>query len=233
MTIMHRPADARGHRRLDWLDSRHSFSYAHYLHAAHMNFRSLRVINDDTLAAGASFPPQGHREMEVITYVVSGTLAYGDDSCMAGILQRGDVRVLSAGAGLRERQFNASTVAPVRLLQIWVLPKDEDAAPNCQRIQIPESEKRDRLRLLASGDAQAGSLPLRQDVRVYASKLSAGAALRHALLPGRGAWIQIVNGRLDVNGTTLSAGDGLAIQHTDEILLHGITESEFLLIDLA
>lgn len=234
MTVMHRPADARGHRRLDWLESRHSFSYAHYLDAAHMNFRALRVLNDDTLAPGASFPPQGHRDMEVITYVVEGTLAYGDDTCVAGILQRGDVRALSAGAGLRERQFNASTEAPARLLQIWVLPDGETATrPNCARIHVPDAEKRNRLRLLASGDAQPGCLPLRQDVQLYAAQLDAGVSLRHTLTPGRGAWVQIVKGVLDVNGTRLDAGDGLAIENTDEIDFLGIRACEFLLIDLA
>lgn len=233
MTVMLRPADARGHRRLDWLDSRHSFSYAHYIDAAHMNFRSLRVLNDDTLAPGASFPPQGHRDMEVITYVVSGTLAYGDDTCVAGILQRGDVRALSAGAGMRERQFNASTTAPARLLQIWVLPRDEDAVPSCQRLQVADADKRNQLRLLAAGESAADSLPLRQDVRLYASLLDAGASLTHTLVPGRGAWIQIVDGILEVNGMRLNAGDGLAIEEAGDISLHGLSACEFLLIDLA
>lgn len=229
MTIMHRPADARGHRRLDWLDSYHSFSYAHYLDAAHMNFRSLRVLNDETLAPGASFPPQGHRDMEIVTYVVAGTLAYGDESCIAGTLKRGDVRLLSAGAGLRERQFNAQVAAPLRLLQMWFLPMASDAARHCQCLHVAETEKHNRLALLAG----PGALPIRQDAQIFASHLATGARLQHRLGAGRGAWIQIVAGHLRVNGIRLQAGDGLAVEQTPMVAIEARVDTEFLLIDLA
>lgn len=231
MTVMHRPAESRGHRKLDWLESRHSFSYAHYVDTAHMNFRSLRVLNDDTLAAGASFPPHGHRDMEIVTYVVSGTLAYEDGSCVAGILHRGGVRVLSAGSGLRERQFNASTHAPLRLLQIWILPTegDTDQPSRCRRMQVTDADKTNRFAPIVGAQA----LPIRQDAQVFASQLAAGATLSHRLAAGRGAWIQLISGRLRVNGVRLEAGDGLAVENTREIACEGLSDTEFLLIDLA
>jgi redox-sensitive bicupin YhaK (pirin superfamily) len=232
MPITHRPSEARGRETLDWLDSRHSFSFAHYYDPAHMGFRSLRVINDDTVAPGAGFPTHGHRDMEIISYVVAGALAHRDTTGGEGTVKRGDIQAMSAGAGVRHSEFNASDAEPVRFLQIWILPTEQGLPAAYRQAHVDDAEKHNTLRLIVAPGGQDGALGINQDARIYASLLDAGATLAHRLEPGRGAWVQVVNGKIAVNGTELKAGDGVAIEVVDTLAIAGLEASEFLLFDL-
>lgn len=233
MSLMLRPSAARGRETLDWLDSRHSFSFAHYYDPAHMGFRALRVINDDTVAPGAGFPTHGHRDMEIISYVVRGALAHKDTIGGEGVLRRGDVQAMSAGTGVRHSEFNASATEGVRFLQIWVLPRAEGLPAAYRQANVPDSAKRNKLRLLVAPGAAEGALDINQDVRVFASLLDNGASLSHPLAPGRGAWVQVVEGEIEVNGRRLASGDGAALEEVDRIDIAARAASEFLLFDLA
>jgi len=232
MTIMHRPSEARGREHLDWLDSRHSFSFGHYYDPKHMGFRSLRVINDDTVAPGGGFPAHGHRDMEIISYVVEGGLAHRDSTGGEGVVQRGDVQAMSAGTGVRHSEFNDSTTEPVRFLQIWIMPERHDLRAAYRQTHVSDDDKRNKLRLIVAPRGEDGALGINQDARIYASLLDAGQSVVHPLAAGRGAWIQVVNGLIDVNGTTLTSGDGLAIENVGSLAIRGLKASEFLLFDL-
>jgi quercetin 2,3-dioxygenase len=232
MTIMHRPSEARGREQLGWLDSRHSFSFGHYYDPKHMGFRSLRVINDDTVAPGGGFPTHGHRDMEIISYVVQGSLAHRDSTGSEGVIKRGDVQAMSAGTGVRHSEFNASTEEPVRFLQIWIIPERQGLPAAYRQTHVSDDEKRNRLRLIVAPDSTDGALAINQDTRIYASVLDADNSVSHYLQPGRGAWLQVVDGLIDVNDTTLMAGDGIAIEDEGSIVVAGRKPSEFLLFDL-
>jgi redox-sensitive bicupin YhaK (pirin superfamily) len=234
MTITVRPAAERGHANFGWLDSRHSFSFGHYYDAAHMGFRDLRVINEDVVAPGGGFPTHGHSDMEILSYVVRGALAHKDTTGGEGVLKRGDVQAMSAGTGVRHSEFNGSRGEDVRFLQIWILPERPGLPAGYSQANVPDEAKRNILRLIAApngGDADA--LPLHQDVRVYASLLDAGTAVEHRLLPGRGAWVQVVDGAVTVNGQALAAGDGAAIEDAERLEIVASAASELLLFDLA
>ncbi|WP_374382417.1 pirin family protein [Dongia sp.] len=232
MTIMHRPADARGRETLDWLDSRHSFSFGHYYDPRHMGFRNLRVINDDRVAPGGGFPTHGHRDMEIVSYVVEGGLAHRDSTGGEGVLTRGDVQAMSAGTGVRHSEFNDSLSDPVRFLQIWIIPEREGLPAAYRQARVSDDEKRNKLRLIVSGAAAEGALAINQDVRIYASLLDSGAEVAHRLETGRGAWVQVVEGEIDVNGTILRSGDGIGIEDAESVTVKAVTDSEFLLFDL-
>jgi redox-sensitive bicupin YhaK (pirin superfamily) len=232
MTIMHRPAEARGRETLGWLDSRHSFSFGHYYDPKHMGFRSLRVINDDTVAAGGGFPTHGHRDMEIISYVVEGGLAHRDSTGGEGVLKRGDVQAMSAGTGVRHSEFNASSEKLVHFLQIWIIPDRQGLPAAYRQTHVADDEKRNALRLIIAPGGKDGALDVNQDARVYASLLDPGKSLSHKLEDGRGVWVQVVDGAIDVNGTTLQSGDGLAIEDVAHITIVGVKPSEFLLFDL-
>ena len=232
MTFMHRPSEARGREQLDWLDSRHSFSFGHYYDPKHMGFRSLRGINDDTVAPGGGFPTHGHRDMEIISYVVQGGLAHRDSTGGDGIIRRGDVQAMSAGTGVRHSEFNAAAEEPVRFLQIWIIPDRQGLPAAYRQTHVSDDQKRKTLRLIVAPDGADGALAINQDARIYASVLDSGNSVTHTLQTGRGAWIQVVDGAIDVNGTTLMAGDGLAIEDEGSIVVAGRKPSEFLLFDL-
>jgi len=237
MTIALRPAEARGHANHGWLDSHHSFSFANYYDPAHMGFRDLRVINEDVVSGGAGFPTHGHRDMEIVSYVVRGALAHRDTSGGEGVLRRGDVQTMSAGTGVRHSEFNASDIEDVRFLQIWIMPARVGLPPTYSQAHFSDGAKHNTLCLLAAPAGQvtlpAGALPLNQDARVYASLLEAGASLRHTLAPSRGAWVQLVDGAIDVNGRQLKAGDGIALEDVTEIGINASKAAELLLFDLA
>lgn len=233
MSIMLRPANSRGHADHGWLDTRHSFSFADYYDPRHMGYRSLRVINDDVVHGGGGFPTHGHKDMEIITYVIGGAVAHRDTSGGSGVVARGDVQVMSAGSGIRHSEFNASGTEDLHLLQIWILPNAQALPPAYAQARFDDAAKRDVLRLIVSPDGEAGTLPIHQDARLYASLLSQGASLTHALGKGRGAWIQVISGSLDFNGARLAAGDGAAAEETDRLTITAASESEFLLFDLA
>jgi redox-sensitive bicupin YhaK (pirin superfamily) len=228
---MHRPSEARGRENLGWLDSRHSFSFGHYYDPKHMGFRSLRVINDDTVAPGGGFPPHGHRDMEIISYVVQGRLAHRDTTGGEGVLKRGDVQAMSAGTGVRHSEYNASDDDTVRFLQIWIIPEYQGLPAAYRQAHVSDGDKRNTLRLIVAPEAADGALGINQDARIYASLLEAGKCVTHGIEAGRGAWVQVVNGEIDVNGTTLRSGDGIAIETVNRLTIVAAKTSE-LLFDL-
>ncbi len=228
-----RPAQERGLGRRSWLESRHSFSFADYHDPRHMGFRALRVINEDVIAPGGGFPTHGHRDMEILTYVLEGGLAHRDSLGNGSTIEPGDVQLMHAGTGIQHSEFNASKTDPAHLLQIWLLPDVEGAEPGYQQRAYPLSEMNGQLRLVASNDGRGDSLAIHQDARVFAGKLKSGAKLDHALAPGRFGWIQLAKGALDLNGVTLHAGDGAAISGESKLTLAANDNSEVLLFDLA
>ncbi|HVR68756.1 MAG TPA: pirin family protein [Verrucomicrobiae bacterium] len=232
MTLALRPAAARGHANFGWLDSHHTFSFANYHDPRHMGFRQLRVINDDTVSPDGGFDTHGHRDMEIISYVVRGALAHRDTTGGDGVLQRGDVQAMSAGTGVRHSEFNGSGEEDVRFLQIWVLPERDGLKPAYRQAQFSDEAKRNQLRLIVAPGGPEGSLHINQDVRVYASLLDGGASVSHQLAAGRGAWVQVVDGDIEVNGKTLTSGDGLAIEDVERLDIAARGKAEFLLFDL-
>ena len=228
-----RYADDRGATKVGWLDSRHSFSFGDYYDPKHMGFGPLRVINEDRVRPGAGFPTHGHRDMEIVSYVLDGALEHKDSMGTGSVLHYGDVQRMSAGTGVRHSEFNPSKDSPVHFLQIWLLPDREGLPPSYEQKAFAETEKRNRLRLVAAPDGRDGAVTIHQDARVYASVLDGGADLRHPLAPGRRAWIQVARGGVDANGEDLRAGDGAAIEKESAVVLKALTDdAEALLFDL-
>jgi len=232
MTMILRPSAERGHANHGWLDSHHSFSFAHYFDPAHMGFRSLRVINDDIIGPGSGFPTHGHSDMEILTYVVEGGLEHKDSAGNHTVLKRGGVQQMSAGTGIRHSEFNASRTEPLRLLQIWIIPERDGIKPGHREMNFSDDDKRNRLRLLAAPEG-GDVLPVHQDARMYAALLDDGKSVHHAIEPGRGVWVQVVTGNLSANGTRMTAGDGLAVENAEGIDFTAQGDTEFLLFDLA
>jgi len=233
MSLTLRPADARGHANHGWLDSHHSFSFADYHDPRHMGFGPLRVINEDRVAPGGGFDTHGHRDMEILSYVIEGALEHRDSIGTGSVIRPGDVQVMSAGTGIRHSEFNHSKSEPVHFLQIWLLPNQQGLAPRYDQKTFPDAAKRDQLRLIASADARDGSVLVHQDADVYAAILDAGNTLDHRLAPGRGAWVQIVHGDMTINDKQVQEGDGVAITGEERIALAARgAGAEFLLFDL-
>jgi redox-sensitive bicupin YhaK (pirin superfamily) len=229
-----RPAHERGHANHGWLDTWHSFSFADYHDEAHMGFRALRVLNDDTVQPGQGFGIHGHRDMEIVSYVLEGALAHKDSMGSGSTIVPGDVQVMSAGTGVRHSESNGSATGPVHFVQIWILPDRAGHTPRYAEKRFEKAEKTNCLRLVVSPDGAEGSLAIRQDVRLYASVLEAGKTASVALPKGRHLWVQALRGAVDVNGKTLSAGDGLAA--SDETAFKFAApkgEAEFVVFDLA
>lgn len=233
MGIVRRPASERGHVNIGWLESRHSFSFGHYHDPEHMGYRSLRVINEDRVRPGEGFGQHGHRDMEIISYVVRGSLAHADTIGSKGALQRGDVQAMSAGTGIEHSESNGSDVEDVHFLQVWILPRSAGLATAYGQIHVPDDAKRNSLKLLVSPDGAEGSLRINQDAFLYASLLAAGERVAHKPASGRGTWVQLVSGRVEVNGQVLLAGDGAAIDDAAEVSVTAAEDAEFLLFDLA
>ena len=229
-----RKAHERGHANHGWLDSYHTFSFADYYDPAHMSFRALRVINEDRVAAGQGFGTHGHRDMEIISYVVDGALEHKDSIGTGSVINAGDVQVMSAGSGIRHSEFNPSAKAPVHFLQIWIMPDAVNHHPRYDQKTFGDVDKNGRAKLIVSGDGRDGSLMIHQDADLYASLLNDGASFQHGLRAGRRGWIQLIRGTLHVNGEKLEAGDGLAVE--DETTLTFKAQSnktKFLIFDLA
>ena len=201
-----RSADERGQTALDWLDSRHSFSFNDYYDPAHMGFRTLRVINDDKVAPAAGFGRHPHRDMEILTYVIRGALEHRDSLGSGEVLRPGEVQRMTAGTGIAHSEFNPSPTEPVHLLQIWLLPERRGLTPGYEQKPFPEAERRGRWRLVASRDGRDGSVTIHQDADVYATLLEPGESVRHELRPGRHAWVQVARGSAALNGRPLGAG---------------------------
>jgi len=230
-----RRAQDRGHFDHGWLDTHHTFSFAGYHDPRHMGFRALRVVNEDRVKPGEGFGTHGHRDMEILSYVLGGALAHRDTSGGEGVLRPGEVQRMSAGTGVRHSEFNDSAEEEVHFLQIWILPDREGHAPSYEQRAYPEAERRGALRLVASPDGAEGSTTLHADARVYASLLGPGEAVTHRLAPGRHAWVQVARGEVTLNGAALRAGDGAALGGEAEVALRGAGpgEAELLLLDLA
>jgi quercetin 2,3-dioxygenase len=228
-----RPASQRGRTQIDWLDSRHTFSFGDYYEPDQMSFRSLRVINDDRVAPGAGFGTHGHRDMEIITYVLDGELEHRDSLGTGDVLRRGDIQRMTAGTGIRHSEFNPSKIEPVHFLQVWVLPERTGLPPSYEQKAFAEADKRGQLRLIAAPDGRDGALTIHQDVELFAAVLNANEIVAHDLQNGRSGWVQVARGQIELNGQLLGEGDGAAVAHERRIELKARTNAEVLLFDLA
>jgi hypothetical protein len=231
--ITTRPADARGHFDFGWLDTSHTFSFGDYHDPAHLQFRALRVLNEDRVQPGQGFGTHGHRDMEILTWVLAGALEHRDSLGTHGVLRPGEAQVMSAGTGIRHSEFNASDREPVHFLQIWMLPERPGLPPRYEQVAFPEGDFQNRLRLIASPDGAEGSVKLFQDVRVFVARLEAGCEAQAELAPGRCGFLQVARGSLSLNGQTLQAGDSARVEAEPRLTLHAETASEVLLFDLA
>ena len=230
--IVKRPAAERGHFDHGWLDTSHTFSFADYHDPTHMGFRSLRVLNEDRVAPGKGFGTHSHRDMEIITYVLEGALAHADSMGNRSTIVPGDVQRMSAGTGVTHSEFNGQRDRPVHFLQIWLVPDRRGLTPGYEQKAIPEAEERGVLRLVASRDGREGSVTIHQDADLYASRLLPGERVKHALAEGRHAWLQVVSGRVELNGTALGAGDGAAVSQETGLEVVALEPAHFLLFDL-
>ena len=228
-----RKSEDRGAADFGWLDSKHTFSFGHYYDPQHMGVGPLRVINEDRVKPGAGFEPHGHSDMEIISYVLDGALEHKDSIGTGSVIRPGEVQRMSAGTGIRHSEFNHSKEDPVHFLQIWILPERERLAPSYEQKTFPETEKRGRLRLVGSRDGRDGSVTIHQDVDLYAGLFGSGENARLDLRPGRGAWVQVARGEVDVNGARLKAGDGATISDADAIEIEGREDGEVLVFDMA
>ncbi len=233
MMIQVRKAADRGHFDHGWLNTYHTFSFADYFDPAHMGFRALRVINDDRVAPGQGFGMHGHRDMEIVTYVLEGALEHRDSLGNGEVLRPGELQHMTAGTGVRHSEFNPSDREPVHLYQIWLLPDRQGRVPGYEQKAFPEAERRGKLRVVASPTGEDGSLTIHQDARLYLSTLSAGESVAHDLQPGRHAWLQVLRGRAALNGQSLAAGDGAAVSDETTLDIRGEENAEVLLFDLA
>jgi redox-sensitive bicupin YhaK (pirin superfamily) len=227
-----RRANERGSVNLGWLDSNHSFSFGDYYDPEHMGFGSLRVINDDTVQPGQGFGTHSHRDMEIISYVIDGALEHKDSMGNGAVMRSGEVQRMTAGTGVSHSEFNQSKEQLVHFLQIWVLPEAQSLTPGYEQKNFSVEDKTNRLRLVASRDGADGSITVHQDMRIYASVLTAGTSLTHLLAIGRQAWVQVVSGDVTVAGEALTAGDGIAVSDIDGIDVTAGAESELLLFDM-
>ncbi|HEX4997266.1 MAG TPA: pirin family protein [Terriglobia bacterium] len=235
-----RKSDERGRGDRGWLKSRFSFSFADYYDPAHMGFRALRVINDDVIAAGTGFGPHGHRDMEILTYVLEGRLLHRDSMGERHILGPNEVQAMTAGTGIVHSEYNASDDEPVHSIQIWIVPEAEDFQPSYQQFAFSPAEKSGRFRLLAgptwaAANAQETMATIHQEAWLYVSSLDWGQMVRHQLASGRHAWAQVVRGRVTINGYALEEGDAAAFSDEFEVLASASDGEggEFLLFDLA
>jgi redox-sensitive bicupin YhaK (pirin superfamily) len=233
MTLALRKSEDRGRANFGWLDSRHTFSFGGYHDAAHMGFGPLRVINDDRVAPGGGFSPHGHADMEIISYVLDGALEHKDSLGTGSVIRPGDVQRMSAGTGIRHSEFNASKTEPVHFLQIWIIPERRGLAPSYEQKAFTAAEKTGRLRLVGSRDGREGSVVIHRDVDLYATLLGPSHSVSHDLGAGRVAWVHVARGRVRLNGTTLSAGDGAAIEAAGTLTLDGAADAEVLVFDMA
>ena len=230
----------RGYADHGWLKSFHSFSFADYFDPKHMGWGNLRVINEDRVAPGTGFGTHGHRDMEIISYVLEGELAHKDSmgngqagGANAGVIRPGDVQRMSAGTGVRHSEFNASKTDPVHFLQIWIEPASRGIKPGYEERIYSEAERQDTLRLIASRDGRDGSVQVHQDLDLFATLLAPGARVQHTLPPGRRAWVHVARGEVTLNGERLAAGDAAAITEAGPLALTGAADSEVLVFDLA
>ena len=230
--IQVRRSEERGRANHGWLDSRHTFSFADYYDPDHMGYGPLRVINEDRVEPAAGFPTHGHRDMEIISYVLEGALEHKDSLGTGSVIRQGDVQRMSAGTGVRHSEFNASKTEPVHFLQIWIEPDTRGIEPEYEQKHFETADLKGRMRLIASPDGRDGSVRIRQDARVYATILGPGAEISLRLAQGRRAYVQVARGEATVNGQALDVGDGAAIEAETEVKLASSLNAEVLVFDL-
>jgi redox-sensitive bicupin YhaK (pirin superfamily) len=228
-----RPSYERGHTKLSWLDSAHTFSFNNYYDPRHMGFRQLRVINDDRVKPGAGFGTHSHRDMEIITYVLEGALEHRDSTGNGSVIRPGDVQRMSAGTGISHSEYNHSHTAPVHFLQIWISPERQGIEPGYEQRSYTAEELRGQWRLIAARDGREGAVTIHQDVDVLVARLEPGERVTYRLQAGRHAWVQVASGGVTLNGVALKVGDGAAVSKTAELDLVASDRSEVLLFDLA
>jgi quercetin 2,3-dioxygenase len=231
--ITRRPAAERGLSDFGWLDSRHTFSFGEYHDPSHMGFGALRVINDDRVAGGGGFGRHPHRDMEIFSYVLEGSLAHQDSLGTGSTIGPGDVQKMSAGTGIVHSEFNPSKTEPVRFLQVWIIPDRTGLRPSYEQKSFSREQRQGRLKLIGSQDGREGSIVFSQDVSIYASILAAGEPIEYRPAPGRRVWIQLARGAVEVAGLRLDEGDGAACVDEPLLTVEGLAEAEIVLIDLA
>ena len=231
--IIFRDRSARGRTHVGWLDSRHSFSFGGYHDPGQMGFRSLRVINEDRVVPGAGFPTHGHRDMEIVSYVLEGGLSHKDSLGTGSVISPGEVQRMSAGSGITHSEYNASAKEPVHFLQIWILPDRTGIPPGYAQKPLGLDAARGKLVLAAGPDGSGAAVILHQDARIYAARLDAGATVSHDPRPGRGVWLQVARGMVALNDTEMREGDGAAIEGEPRIAIEALSAAEILLFDLA
>lgn len=227
-----RLAEDRGVANFGWLDSRHTFSFGDYFDRDHMGFGPLRVINEDRVAPAGGFPTHGHRDMEIVTYVIDGALEHKDSTGTGSVIRPGDVQRMSAGTGIHHSEFNASTEEPVHFLQIWIIPERQGLKPGYEQKTFPEAARRGGLRLIGARDGRDGALTIHRDVDLYSTLLTAGESVTHATTPDRKVWVQVVRGQVTVNGDAAKAGDGIALEGATEVVVNATSGAEILLFDM-
>ena len=226
-----RPSNERGYFNHGWLDTYHTFSFGDYHDPEHTSFRSLRVINEDVVAAGRGFGMHPHRNMEIVTYILSGSLEHQDSLGSRGTIKPGEIQRITAGSGLLHSEVNPSKTDPVHLLQIWLTPEKLNLTPSYEQ-KVIAPHKTGELTLIASSTPREGAVKIHQDVDIYRGLMKAGEETSFTLRPGRGAWIQAAKGSLLVNGNEVGAGDGAGIENETSLTISARAESEFLLFDL-
>ena len=231
MTI--RSAGERGRTSIDWLESRHTFSFGDYHDPKWRGFRSLRVINDDFVAPGGGFDTHPHRDMEIVTYVLAGALEHRDSLGNGSVIRPGDVQRMTAGTGILHSEFNPSDSDGVHLLQIWLFPDRKGLPPGYEQQAIPREQLRNRLRLVASRDGREGSVTIHQDADIFAAVLDPATSVQHTIASGRHAWLQVAKGSVRLNGSPLATGDGAAISDESALTVVGAEPAEILLFELA
>lgn len=232
MFRIRRSAD-RGFFDHGWLKTYHTFSFSSYYDPKHVNFRSLRVMNEDVVAPGQGFGEHGHKDMEIVTYVLEGALQHKDSLGNGEILRPGEFQRMTAGTGIRHSEFNPSGSEPVHLYQIWLLPERPGLTPSYEQKAFDAAERKDQFRVVASPDARNGSLRIHQDATIQLATLSAGTKLSHEFASGRHGWLQVLRGRVDAGSESLAAGDGVAISEEPRIEVTASESAEVMLFDLA
>ena len=232
MITIRRSAE-RGGGDYGWLKTRHTFSFNDYYDDKWMGFRSLRVINEDFVAPNGGFPTHPHSDMEIITYILSGQLEHKDSLGTGSVILPGDGQRMTAGRGIRHSEYNPSAKETAHLLQIWILPQKQGLEPSYEQKRFPESEKRGKLRLIASKDGAEGSVRINQDAKLFVSLLAPGEEVAHHLDGKRHAWLQVANGEVELNGQKIGQGDGAAVSNEKKLTIKGTKDAEVLLFDLA
>ncbi len=231
--ITRRPAHERGQFDHGWLQTAHTFSFGNYQDPRHMGFRSLRVINDDVVAPGRGFGMHGHRDMEIVTWVLSGALEHRDSLGSGSVLRPGDIQRMTAGRGIRHSEVNPSETEPVRLLQIWLLPERPGLQPGYEEARVPAAGRQGRLRLVVDPEGRDGAVRIHQDARVFAGLLAAGDEVVQSLAAGRHAWVQVATGSVRLGDVALGEGDGAAVSEEPALCLRADSAAEILVFDLA